>query len=103
MAKLRSKGRQKKRSVAGVLFKVAVVLASVYLVFTFVSGQIQANAKQAELDALQAKVELQAEQNQELQRMMDAGDQDAYIERMAREKLRYAKPGERVFVDITGQ
>jgi len=102
MSKSRSKN-EKKRSIWSIIFKLAVVAASVYLVFTFVSGQIQANAKQRELELLQARVELQTEKNEELQRMMEAGDQDAYIERMAREKLGYAKPDERVYVDITGE
>lgn len=94
---------EKKRSLKGFLFKAAVVFASVYLLFTFVSGQIQATARRRELDTLQTRVAQQAEENQELQRIMNENDQEAYTERMAREKLQYARPEERVYVDITGK
>ncbi|MGD9560291.1 MAG: septum formation initiator family protein [Oscillospiraceae bacterium] len=103
MARMRAGTSQKKRSITGIVLRVAVVIASVYLLFSFVSGQIQVNAKQRELDAVQAKVAAQAETNQVLQQMMDTGDQDSYVERVAREKLKLAKPEERVFVDTTKQ
>ena len=51
--------------------------------------------------ALQAKVEQQTNENKELQQLLDSGMDRAYIEKIAREKLGYVSPRERVFVDIT--
>lgn len=92
-----------KKSPLGVLLRLAVAGAAVYFVVSLVSGQLQVAEKQRELEALQARVSLQTEKNEELMRMLDADNDDAYIERMAREKLGYAKPGELVFVDLTGE
>lgn len=102
MAK-RQETKKKKSTFSGFLMKLAVLAAVAYLVVTFVSGQLQVAAKQRELDEVTARVELQAEQNRELQQLMDSGDEQAYIERMAREKLRYARPQDRIFVDLTGE
>ncbi|MBQ6707894.1 MAG: septum formation initiator family protein [Clostridia bacterium] len=44
-------------------------------------------------DALEAE-------NAELEAMLESGDKDAYIERVARENG-YVKPNERVYVDIS--
>lgn len=102
MAK-QAKSKRKKGSAYRLLLRLAVAAAAVYLVVTFVSGQMQVAQKQRELAELDAMVERQAEQNAELERLMESGDEDAYVERVAREKLGYARPDERVFVDISGK
>ena len=56
-----------------------------------------------QLDSLLVSVERQQQQNTELQRLISSGDEMAYIERIAHDKLGFAAPGERVFIDITGK
>ena len=70
---------------------------------SFVGGQIEVSAKQHQLAEITTQVEQQTEKNKELQAMMDAENEDAYIERIAREKLGYAYPNERIFIDISGE
>lgn len=94
--------KKKNSSFRSRLLKIAVAFASVYLVVSFISGQIEVAAKQHQLAEITAQVEQQAEKNKELQAMMDAENEDTYIERIAREKLGYAYPNERIFVDISG-
>ena len=38
----------------------------------------------------------------ELQRTLDSGDEAAYMERIARDKLGYVLPGEHIYVDMSG-
>lgn len=83
--------------------KLAMAAAAIYLVVSLVSGQIKVAQKQRELEGMTLKVEQQIEKNNELQRLMEEDDEEAYIERVAREKLGHARPHERVFVDLTGQ
>ena len=83
--------------------KLAVVVMSAYLLVSLISGQLQVSQKRAQLEEMSAKVEVLAQQNAELERLMSTDDENAYIERMAREKLGYARPEERIFVDISGQ
>ncbi len=99
----KEKTKRGKTSVTGLALKLSVAAASVYLLVSFIGGQMQVAEKQQELDLLTAKVEEQTLKNAELERMMASGDEDAYVERVAREKLGYARPDERVFVDISGQ
>ena len=95
--------KREKGALTGFLLKVAVVVAAVYLMVSFVNGQLQVADKQRELDTVQAQLEQQNVKNAELSRLMESGDEDAYVERIAREKLGYARPNERVFVDISGR
>lgn len=95
--------KKPKKGVLSVLFKLAAAAVAVYLVVSFVAGQVTAAGKRHELAELTAKVEQQVETNQELTRLMEADNEDAYIERVAREKLGYARPNEKIFVDLTGE
>ena len=100
-----SKTRETKKShgLSGLIVKLAVAAAAVYLVFTIISGQMQVSDKRRQLNEITTRVTLQMEENAELQRMMNADDDKAFVERMARERIQYARPKERVFIDLTGQ
>lgn len=92
-----------KQGMRGSVLKLGVVVVAVYLIVGIVGGQMQLAQKQRELATLENQLQSQIEENRELQRMMDADDDAAYIERMARERLGYARPHERVFIDLTGE
>lgn len=97
------KSAEKPKSLRGVLLRLGVGALVVYLVFSFISGQMKVADKRRQLAELNERVTLQAEQNRELERLMEADEEKAYVERMAREKLGYAWPTERVFIDLTGE
>lgn len=75
---------------------------AVLLVVSFISGRVQLARMQRESEELAGQIEQQQEKNEELQTLMDTGNEDDFVERIAREKLGYARPGERIYVDITG-
>ena len=102
MAKTRTKVK-KKRGATFWVVRLAVAAASVYLFVSFVGGQMQVAEKQRELEQVRTQVALQEEANEQLRRMMEDGDTDAYVERIAREQLNFARPDEKVYVDISGQ
>ena len=64
-------------------------------------NQVSIAAKQQELQSLKNQLAAQVTENAELSGTLDQGE-DAIIERYAREQG-YAKPNERVFVDISGK
>ena len=66
-----------------------------------VRNQVSIAAKQQELQSLKNQLAAQVTENAELSGTLDQGE-DAIIERYAREQG-YAKPNERVFVDISGK
>ena len=83
--------------------RAGLVLIGGYLVAGLVFNQVDIAAKQKELQDLENQLEQQRQQNDELERVRESGSDQEIIERVARDKLGYAKPNERVFIDVTGQ
>ena len=83
--------------------RAGLVLIGGYLVAGLVFNQVDIAAKQKELQDLENQLEQQRQQNDELERVLESGRDAEIIERVARDKLGYAKPNERVFIDVTGQ
>lgn len=81
------------------------VLAGAALV-TLVFWQMRISDKRAELASLQTQIEMQNTKNAEIQKTVSSLENDnglrEYAERKAREDLDYAKPEERIFVDVGG-
>ena len=86
------------------LLKLAIFAFAAYIVFALVNQQVQINEKSQELADLQEQVETQKIKNEDMKHALNADEEETkeYIERVAREDLDYAKPGERVFVNIAG-
>ena len=83
--------------------RAGLVLIGGYLVAGLVFNQVDIAAKQKELQDLETQLEQQRQQYDELERVLESGSDTEIIERVARDKLGYAKPNERVFIDVTGQ
>lgn len=83
--------------------RAGLVLIGGYLVAGLVFNQVDIAAKQKELQDLENQLEQQRQQNDELERVLESGSDQEIIERVARDKLGYAKPNERVFIDVTSQ
>lgn len=94
--------KTEKKSPVMLILRFVMAGLAVLLVVSLIGGRIQVMRMQRELDDVNGQVEQQQEKNEELMTLMDTGDEDAFVERIAREKLGYARPGERIFVDITG-
>lgn len=98
MAKKQTSGTRSR-----LLLRVGVFALIGYLAVTLVVSQVDIMVKRQQLSALQLSIQRQAQQNTELQRLIASGDEKAYIERIARDRLGFAAPGERVFIDISGK
>ncbi|MDR3552243.1 MAG: septum formation initiator family protein [Clostridia bacterium] len=82
-----------------ILLRVAVCAFIVYLGVTLVTLQIQINQKKTQLGQIKVSAVSQEAQNEQLQRVLNAQDQNQYIADIARGSLNYAKPHENVFID----
>ena len=71
------------------------------LFINLVQYQVSIASKQQELQSVQNQLSAQLTENAELSGTLEQGE-NAIIERYAREQG-YAKPNERVFVDISGK
>ncbi len=65
-----------------------------------IQTQIQINHKSAEVEDLQAELQLTKSEINELERLSTAETDAEYMERIAREQLGYVSGDERVFMDI---
>ncbi len=78
------------------------VLVCAYLLFSIISVQIEIYREKRALSAIVAQINEAQLENDELARVVLGGGEPEYIERIAREKLGYAAPDERVFEDVAG-
>lgn len=95
--------QEKKHRLSTLALCIGFAVLGVYLVLSLISTQVEIVAKRQQLANVQALVDEQQAQNTELQRTMEAEDEEAYIERIAREKLGYVSPEEQVYVDMSGK
>ncbi|MGN1341593.1 MAG: septum formation initiator family protein [Oscillospiraceae bacterium] len=89
----------KKRSgiITIVAFAASILMAG-YAVFSIVSSNIKINEYQQQYNELVIQTAAVEDSNAEISRYLEEGaDMDEYIEDMARDKLDYARPDERVY------
>ena len=70
-----------------------------YFVATLISLQVQVRAQENSVAELSSQYQKQIDENAELQRLIDEGNESDYIEKIAREQYGYAKPDERIYYD----
>ncbi|HEX3026463.1 MAG TPA: septum formation initiator family protein [Clostridia bacterium] len=83
------------------VLRIAVGVFIAYLAVTLVGQQIQIRKKQNELVSLSKQYTAQKAKNDEIQRLL-SGDKNEYIKSIARDKLNYVNPNERIYIDVSG-
>ena len=85
------------------LLKVAVFCFAVFILVSLVGQYSRIGEKEEQLQALQQQLSAQDTRNEEIRNSLEDEDGLAeYAERKARAEMDYAKPEERVFVDVGG-
>lgn len=87
------------------LLRIAIFAFAVYSVVALVNQQVQINEKRQQLASVKQQIQIQKVKNEDIKHALSSGvdGNGDYIERVAREGLGLAKPGERVFVNIAGK
>lgn len=95
------KGQKRNKSF---LLRAAVFVFAVYTAVMVVNQQIEIQQKRRQLSELKQQIQIQEVKNEDLKHALSTGKggNSDYIEREARKGLDYAKPGERVFINIAG-
>ncbi|MCY1713171.1 FtsB family cell division protein [Caproiciproducens galactitolivorans] len=93
-----------KKQKSSLLLRLAVFAFALYAAVSLVNQQILISQKRQELDTIKQKIVVQEIKNEDMKHALQTGTNgnSDYIERVARESLNFAKPGERVFVNIAG-
>lgn len=91
--------RSRKKSL---IMRICIFCFAAYIVVSLVSLQVEISSKRKELTQVQQLVEEQRLANKETERLLNLGDDRAYLSRIARDKLDMGNSDERVFRDASG-
>ncbi len=91
-----AKTSKKKRSF---IFTLAALALVGCFVVTVVRLQIDIRQREKELDTINESITSQQQENEKIEKSLEEENEDEYMERIAREKLGYVMPDERVYVD----
>lgn len=91
--------RVKKHSM---LMRLCILVFAAYAAVMLITLQMEINAKQTQLSAVDAQLEVQRLQTKELERQLALGDNETYLARLARDKLGMCFSDERVYQDVSG-
>jgi len=90
---------KKKINIRSVLFLLAIV----YLTINLISSQFELMTKKQELSIVESQKERLQLEVADTQSLLEEDRDEVYIERVARERLGYANPGEKVYIDIQSE
>ena len=82
---------------------IAVICAVAYLSVSLISAQFDLMTKKQQLAILETQQQKLQLETQDIERMLEFEDEEDYIERIARQRLGYANPNEKIFKDIQGE
>lgn len=98
--KTKAPAKNKKQSKSFIL-TLALVLVVGYFIITIIDLQLEIRDRKEVLEQLDNEYEQIISDNSRLQAIVDNEDKGAYMEQVAREKLGFVMPNEKVFYDIT--
>ena len=90
------------KSKKSALIRIALVLFCLYAVVMWIHVQLEISEKESQIADTKSQIEAQKSTNEKMKNALENEDPD-YIEQAIRNELDYAKPGEKVFIDISGE
>ena len=97
-----AKTAKKRANKPRVLVHLAIAAVMVYIAVSLITTQMQIVSRKNELEQVQNAITATQQENEEMKRVLESDQESEFIERIAREKLGYAAPGERIFSDASG-
>lgn len=92
---------KKKKQKKSFILTLALVLVVGYFIITIIDLQLEIRDRKEVYEQLDNEYEQIVADNNRLQAIVDNDDKSAYMEQVAREKLGFVMPNEKVFYDIT--
>ena len=99
MAKAAQKNRRTRKK--SFILTLGLVLLIGYFVITFFSLRLSIKERRSVWEQKNVEYQQQVAENERLKSIVESEDKSEYIEQVAREKLGYVMPGEKVFYDVT--
>lgn len=92
---------KKKKQSRSFILSLALVLVVGYFIITIIDLQLEIRERKEVYEQLDNEYEQIVSDNNRLQAIVDNEDKSSYYEQVAREKLGFVMPNEKVFYDIT--
>ena len=92
---------KKKKQSRSFILSLALVLVVGYFIITIIDLQLEIRERKEVYEQLDNEYEQIVSDNNRLQAIVDSEDKSNYYEQVAREKLGFVMPNEKVFYDIT--
>ena len=83
------------------LNRIGLLALCIYMIAMLIHTQVKIGKLKKEQEESQQQIVLQQLKNEKMRLALEEDDPE-YIEQIAREEFGYVKPGEKVFVDISG-
>lgn len=96
-----NKKKAPKKQKFSFILSIGLLLVAGYFVISLINVQMDIKDRKEKAAELEVQYQQQLAENERLQAVVDGGDEDEYIERVAREKLGYVMPDEKVYYNIT--
>ena len=93
---------KRRRRRANWLMRAVVLCSIICVAVSLISMQVDVTSKRRQLASIEREIYRQEMENAEIRRILDGGTDRDYIERVARDKLGYAYPDEKIFIDRSG-
>lgn len=84
------------------IFRLAIIAFSAYVLISFITVQLDVSKQKKELAAIQLQIKEEKYVKEEFEELINSGVSKEYIMKIAREKLGYVFPDEKIFVEING-
>lgn len=101
MATERKAPAKNKKQSRSFILTLALILVVGYFIITIIDLQLEIRDRKEVYEQLGNEYEQIVSENNRLQAIVDNEDKSAYMEQVAREKLGFVMPNEKVFYDIT--
>jgi len=83
------------------ILRLSVFAFIIYIAVVLINLQLQLSRQKATLASVTAQYQVQQSKNAEIKRVLSEDDSQ-YKESIARDKLGYAKPDERIYINVSG-
>ena len=94
---------KEKKNIGSLVLKIALFCFACFFVGSLIDQQMQISEKEEQLAQVTAERELQDRKNEELEKALQSNDGiDSYAEDYVRREYGFAKPDERVYINIGG-
>lgn len=82
---------------------IAVICLAAYFSVSLISAQFSLMTKRQQLNILNEQAQRIELETEDIRRVLEIEEEEDYIERIARQKLGYANPDEKIYKDIQGE